>query len=172
MFEFFWIISAILVPIPLMHLWLHALISFWRKHAYFFYVFSFLLWIGSFFLFREVYYIFPYVIYFPSTISQYIAVIFVIIGFILLFASFLSLGPKRFFVWAVLRQDSVSNIRVVRGPFKFFPHPAYTGYLFISFAAFLLTGFFYMAFSFLFLFSFTPIVIFFENEELSKRLKG
>lgn len=58
----------------------------------------------------------------------------------LLFWSIGTLGPKRFFLWAVLRPQSVQQKRIGLGPYKFFHHPAYTAYLTTSFAAFFATG--------------------------------
>lgn len=166
-----WIITAIIVPVPLFHLWLHALHSFWKKQPFLFYIFSFLMWIGTFLFFKPIDAISP-IFFAPSDTFITSGFIVMAIGTLLVLSSIITLGPKRFFVWAVFYPESVQQIRLIRGPFKFIPHPAYIGYLLVALGNFLLSGKLYLALVFIFLFALTPIMIYFEEKELSARIHG
>ncbi len=85
--------------------------------------------------------------------------------------SLFTLGPKRFFVWAVLRPQEVMQKYIASGIFKFIPHPSYTGILLILFGIFILSGRTYLAGAFIFAVSFFPTAIYFEEKELHERLK-
>ncbi|MEK7172070.1 MAG: methyltransferase [Patescibacteria group bacterium] len=164
-----WIIVAIIVPVPLFHLWLHALLSFWKKKPLLFYIFVLLIWIGTFLFFKPIDVISP-IFFTPSDILIAFGFILMSIGAILVLSSIITLGLKRFFMWAVLYPQSVQQTRLISGSFKFIPHPAYTGYLLVALGNFLLSGKLYLALVFIFLFALTPIMIYFEEKELSARI--
>lgn len=163
-----WIITAIIVPVPFFHLWLHALHSFWKKQPPLFYIFSVFMWIGTFLFFKPVDAISP-ILFTPSDILIAFGFILMAIGALLVLSSIIALGPKRFFVWAVFHPESVPQVRITRGLFKFIPHPAYIGYLLVALGNCLLSGKLYVALVAIFLFALTPIMIYFEEKELSAR---
>ncbi|MBI4994590.1 hypothetical protein HZC21_03015 [Candidatus Peregrinibacteria bacterium] len=164
-----WIIAAIIVPIPFFHFWLHALLSFWKKKPFAFYAFSLFVWIGAFLFFKPIDAVSP-IFFAPSDILITTGFVLIAIGTIFFLSSVITLGPKRFFVWAALRPQSISQIRLVSGLFKFIPHPAYIGYLLVALGNCLLSGKLYLALVFIFLFITTPIMIYFEEKELAARI--
>lgn len=165
----FWIISAIITPVPLIHLWLHSMLKFWRKHPFIFYAFCILMWIGTFLFFKPVDKI-SFFLFTPSNNLAMIGFALMSLGVLGVIGSLIALGPKRFFMWAVLRPQEMEQIRISSGPFKFIPHPAYIGYLFVALGNFLAGGKFYLALVFIFLFALTPIMIYFEEKELTQRV--
>lgn len=165
----FWIISAIITPVPVIHLWLHAILKFWRKHPFIFYALCISMWIGTFLFFKPIDKIsFP--LFTPSNNITMIGFALMSLGVLGVISSIITLGPKRFFMWAVLRPQEVDQIRISSGPFKFIPHPAYIGYLLVALGNFLAGGEFYLALVFIFLFALTPIIIYFEEKELAQRV--
>jgi protein-S-isoprenylcysteine O-methyltransferase Ste14 len=94
-----------------------------------------------------------------------------VIGALAVFSSIFTLGIKRFFLWEVFRPSKI-NARVMAGPFRLIPHPAYFGYLFVALGNALLNGELYLIIVFLFLLSLMPIIMRFEEEELRDRLNG
>lgn len=165
----FWIISAIITPVPLIHLWLHAMLKFWRKHPFIFYALCISMWIGTFLFFKPVDEI-SFFLFAPSNNLAMVGFVLISLGVLAVTGSIIALGPKRFFMWAVLRPQEVKQIRISSGLFKFIPHPAYIGYLFVALGNFLAGGKFYLALVFLFLFALTPIIIYFEEKELTQRV--
>ncbi|MBI5754942.1 hypothetical protein HZA41_01845 [Candidatus Peregrinibacteria bacterium] len=164
-----WILSALMFPIPLVHLWLHALLPWWKKYPRLFYLCGFPLWAFSFFIFwtmNEDAAIF----FAPPEMVTWIGYTLIVLGFFAMGISLVTIGPKRFFVMAVIKPESVKNERFVSGPFHFFPHPAYIGYLAIAFGNFLSSGKNYALGIFLFGMILFPIVIWLEEEELAKRI--
>jgi len=164
----FWTIF-ILGPIPVVHILLHAFLRAWRKHPLRFYLAAAAVWIVSFFLARwlggmtDTIFTPPY----------WLKVLCAITGWSSLFLIFWSvgtLGPKRFFLWAVLRPQSVRQERIGLGPYKFFHHPAYTAYLSAAFAAFFATGRTALLVFVAVMFLLMLIVTARENHELEERL--
>ncbi len=94
----------------------------------------------------------------------------IISGGIAVLASIVTLGMKRFFLWAVLNPDSIATPRIKRGPFAFVPHPAYLGQILIMLGNALSSGQGYVCGAFLFLLAAFPIVIVLEELELKERL--
>lgn len=90
----------------------------------------------------------------------------------LVFWSIMTLKPKRFFLWAVLRPQSVRQERIGLGPYKFFHHPAYTAYAAMAFAAFFATGRTALLAFAAVIFLLMLIVTARENHELEERLGG
>lgn len=165
----FWIISAIIVPVPLIHLWLHAMLKFWRKHPFIFYALCISMWIGTFLFFKPVDEL-SFSFFAPYSNLAMTGFALMSLGVLGIISSIITLGPKRFFMWAVLRPQEVEQIKISSGPFKFIPHPAYIGYLFIALGNFLAGGKFYLALVFIFLFALTPVIIYFEEKELAQRV--
>lgn len=164
-----WTIAAIIAPIPLFHLWLHALLPWWKKHPWFFYLCGLVVWITSFFYFSFISLRSEYLFEFDPTwrlVGGYALIAIGAVGFL---SSIITLGPKRFFVWAVLRPDSTPKVRLAKGPFAFIPHPAYIGELLVAIGNFLVRGQFYLLYLAIFLIVLTPIVIVLEEEELKNR---
>ncbi len=82
-----------------------------------------------------------------------------------------TLGPKRFFLWAVLRPQSVKQERIGLGPYKYFHHPAYTAYLMAASAAFFGTGRTVLLAFAAVMFLMMLVVTARENHELEERLE-
>ncbi len=165
-----WIIAAIIAPIPLFHLWLHALLPWWKKHPWLYYFCGLLVWIGSFLYFSFIGPRSEYLFEFDPVWRVASGYTLMVIGAVGILSSIITLGPKRFFVWAVLMPDSASKIRLTKGPFAFIPHPAYIGELLVAIGNFLVRGQFYLLYLAIFLAVLTPIVIWLEEEELKKRI--
>lgn len=165
-----WLIIAFIVPIPIFHLWLHALLDFWKKHPLAYYAICAPFWIASFFLFQSIDQLSPY-LFTPSETLVKIGYALMTLGALGAVSSFLTLGPKRFLMWAVLRPFSTPQKIVSSGPFKCVPHPAYLGYLCAALGDFLMSGKLYLAATLIFLLALTPLVIYFENRELTQRAK-
>ena len=166
----YWIITGFIAPIPLFHLWLHALLPWWRKHPILFYACAVLVWAASFALFA-MFDKSAGIFFISHQNAAFGGYFLIIIGFIAGLSSIAILGPKRFFVWAVLRPESVQRTRISKGPFHWFPHPAYLGYLLISIGNFLASGKFYSLLVAIFLFTLTPMVILLEEKELKRRIE-
>lgn len=164
-----WIIAAFVLPIPLAHVWLHALLPWWKKHPWAVYVCGILLWIGSGW-FTWTIQMFSPVVFVPLRILGYLGWAMVAIGFLAAVWSLKTLGVKRFLVWAVLRPERFpSHERTARGPFRWFPHPAYVGYLVAALGNFLADGRLYLLGVFAVVLILTPVMIWFEEHELRSR---
>lgn len=162
------ILLTLILPIPVAHLWLHALLSYWRKFPIAFYLFGIILWVGSLIFALRVNNLFPNPLFLPNNT---LGIIFTAVGLFLVFASIFSLGRKRFFLWAVLNPKKLPLIKKPK-LFELFPHPAYLGYFLITIGnLFILANPLALIglISFLFL---TPVVIFMEEEELRNRING
>jgi len=96
----------------------------------------------------------------------------VFLGFLAALGSLITIGPKRFFMYAVLRPEKVKQKRITKWVFKNCPHPAYNGYIFATFGALIYTGNAVVALVFIFLLTTTPIVMWLESNELDERVKG
>lgn len=164
-----WVLAAITLPIPIFHFWLHALLPWWRKNPLLFYVFCGTLWVAAFALFKAIAPI-SSDLFTPTEITTNIGQFLVILGFLMVLWSIYSLTPKRFFLWAVFRPESVIQKRIKKGAFRFIPHPAYNGYLIASLGAVLISGALYTIIVFVTLLIITPIMIWLEENELTKRL--
>lgn len=162
-------IAALIVPIPLIHLWLHALLPWWRRQPWLFYLWGLVLWAGSFKLIPLLDDISP-AIFDPGIVTQRIGTGLIWLGLVGLFASLISLGPERFFVWAVLDAESAQRNRA-SGVFALVPHPAYLGYIAIAFGIFLWVGKLYLAMLLIYLIVLTPIVIWLEEQEMEERFQ-
>lgn len=163
------VIAIIILPVPVIHLWLHALLNFWRKQPWNFYIFCALVWIGVGFLINNLNEI-SLVLFEPSYALKVCGYILVGFGFAAAISSFVTLGYKRFLVWAVLRPESVKQQKFKIGPFRFLPHPAYIGYIFVAVGNFLTSGALYLLLVLAVAFILMPVVIFLEEEEMVKRL--
>lgn len=159
----------LLAPIPVVHILLHAFLRQWRKRPIRFYLAASAVWIASFFLARwlagntDTLFTPPY----------WLKVICAITGWSSLFLVLWSvgtLGPKRFFLWAVLRPQSVRQEKIGLGPYKFFHHPAYTAYISAALAAFFGTGRTVLLAFAAVMFLMMLIVMARENHELEERL--
>lgn len=165
-----WFISALIFPIPLFHLWLHVLLPWWRAHPRRLYEWAALAWLGAFLIFPLVDRL-SSVLLTPTDFTRLVGRILILGGFFAAIGSFLALGPRRFFVWAVLRPVSAPRARLGYGLFRIVPHPAYTGYVAVALGNFLVGGKIYLLSVLIYLLVFTPIVIRFEEEEMKKRLE-
>lgn len=164
----FWTIF-ILGPIPVVHILLHAFLRAWRKRPAMFYLAAGAVWILSFFLAR-------WLAGNTDTIfapPPWLKIICQVTGASALFLvawSVKTLGPKRFFLWAVLRPQSVKQEKTVLGPYKYFRHPAYIAYLVTAFAAFFVTGKTVLLFFAIVTLLIMLVVMARENHELEERL--
>lgn len=164
------IIAAIILPIPFFHLWLHALLPLWRRRPFGLYLFGLALWIAAFKLTPILDLASP-IAFMPGDGWRTFGTILVIIGFAFAAWSLLTLGPLRFFVWAVLRPGAASKIRITSGPFSFLAHPAYIGYLIVAVGNLISSGKLYLVGIFALLMLLTPVVIWLEEHELGERLE-
>lgn len=164
-----WVIAAIITPVPLFHLWLHALLPFWRKHPLLIYFVALFVWIAVFAYFSWLSLRSEY-LFMPSQNYEFGGYALMALGACGVLGSFFTLGPKRFLVWAVLRPSSAPHTRIAKGIFHFIPHPAYLGHFIISIGNFLSRGQFYLLYLIIFLAVLFPIVIVLEEEELRRRI--
>lgn len=164
-----WIISTIVLAVPVMHLWLHALLPWWRQRPGRFYVWAGLLACGSLLLAKHWAAVSPQ-IFIPSGMAQMAGYLLVIFGAGLVLSSIITLGPRRFFLWAVFYPDAVPRVRIRSGVFKFFPHPAYLAYLLAALGNFLSNGQLYLLGLLIWATVLTPVVIYLEEQELSRRV--
>lgn len=165
------IIAALILPIPFFHLWLHGLLPLWRRRPLLLYLFGVALWVGAFTMVPIVEGLSPQA-FDPAPWVQSLGGALIIIGFLFAAWSLATLGPTRFFVWAVIRPGIVEKIRIAAGPFRFLPHPAYMGYVTVAFGNLLRYGELYLGGMFVLLFFLTPIVIWLEEHELQERLEA
>ena len=161
-------LATITAPIPLIHLWLHGMRTWWIKRPRIFFGFAILLWILSFFFFSYIDRSFLSQ-FNPSFELQLIGWILLILGGGLIFYSLFTLGWRRFFLLAVFYPHITPQIHIKKGLFSFFPHPAYAGYLILLLGGILLSGKIYLSLIFIISLILTPLVIFFEEEELKER---
>jgi protein-S-isoprenylcysteine O-methyltransferase Ste14 len=157
-------------PIPTIHIFLHLFLKFWRKHPLCFYLCGAAVWTT----------LIPIALFFSKktsvvfTAPVWLVIIARLTAFCALFLilwSINNLSPKKFFLWAVLKPDSIKQERIAAGPYRFFPHPAYTAYAAIVIMAFLATGYTALLFFGAIFITLILIVIMLENHELSLRLK-
>lgn len=166
----FWTV-LILGPIPVAHIFLHLFLKQWRRRPYSWYVACAAVWILFFFLAKRFSGISD-VLFAPPAWLKIISIITAASSLFLVFWSIATLKPKRFFLWAVLRPESVRQERIGLGPYKFFHHPAYTAYLIMAFAAFLGTGRSVLLVFAAVMLLLMLIVMARENHELEERLGG
>lgn len=160
------LIATITLAVPTLHFWLHAMLKWWKKFPISFYLFSGLIFVGSFFIISKIEQFSPQIIQENSNLGAAL----IIFGIPLIAISILTLGPKRFFMWAVLRPQKVNQKLIKKGIFHYFPHPAYIGYLLMALGNLLSNGTLHLASIFIFSFVTTPIMIYFEEQELKERL--
>lgn len=163
------IIAAIILPVPFFHLWLHALLPWWKKHLHIFYGLCGLMWIGSFFFVKILDRVSIFA-FFPSIDLKRFGYFLMILGAFAVSVAIMTLGAKRFFMWAVLRPESAPRIRIHKSLYNLFPHPAYIGHITIALGNFLSNGKLYLGLISVALFILMPIVIYFEEEELRRRV--
>ena len=163
-----WIIFAIIAPVPVFHFWLHALLPFWRRAPLLFYAWCGIIWAAAFWFFFEINPRSP-VLFSPNPWQANLGGALVWIGFAAAIFSVLSLGPIRFFMWAVLRPLVAPRVRL-GGIYRALPHPAYFGYIVVALGALLQTGSLLSALVLALQLTLTPIMIYFEEEEMKKRL--
>lgn len=166
-----WIIPAIIAPVPILHLWLHGLLPFWRRRPILFYLFCVLIWIGSFFLFQRLDGM-GGLLFLSTSASDFIGRVLMILGTVGVLASLFTLGLRRFFMYAVFKPEVVPRRRISRGPFAVVPHPAYFGYLLVILGNLFRTGTLSLAIVLAALLALTPMVIWLEERELKERLGG
>lgn len=163
-----WVIAALLLPIPLFHLWFHALLSWWRRKPELLYLFGLLLWLAALWITPVIDRISP-AAFMPTEEGRLLGKLLMIAGLLLPLGSLLTLGPRRFLVWEALRPQPGPAARLKLGFFRFFPHPAYLGYLVIALGNFLSSGKLYLVSVLILLLFFLPVVIWLEEEEMKKR---
>lgn len=161
--------SLLIFPVAIVHFWFHALLPTWRKHPVSFYLFAALIWGITWVGLRNFA---PHSVdlFSPTEPWAMIGKGLKILGLVMAVSSLATLGIRRFFLWAVLRPDSVPKIRFTKGPFAFVPHPAYFGYILIAIGDVMGTGETYSMITVFVLLALTPLMIWLEEEELRKRL--
>ena len=166
-----YIVAALIVPVPIVHLWLHALLGWWHERPILFYGWALLVWIGSFFYLDFLRWD-SRLLFYPSDSLRFFGWALMLLGCGAILSSILALGVKRFFLWAVLKPDSVDCLRVRSGPFAFLPHPAYMGQVCIMLGNALSSAQAYAWSAFCFVLIAFPLVIVFEERELKERLNA
>lgn len=164
----FWTIF-VLGPIPVVHILLHAFLRFWRRYPCGWYILCAAVW-ALFFPLAKYAAGWPSVLFAPPAWLKIICGITAWSSLFLVLWSIGTLGPKRFFLWAVLRPGAMRQERIFGGPYKFFRHPAYTAYLATAFAAFFATGRSALLVFAAVMFLLMLIVIALESHELEIRL--
>lgn len=162
------LLAALLLPISIFHLWLHGLLKFWQKYPALLYVWGAGWWIGSLSMAPALQFLLPQV-FLPNNFWRGIGFGLLSLGVVLVLWSLLILGPRKFFVWEVLRPRPQQKY-LARGPFKILSHPAYLGYAAIAFGNVLMSGSLYTSAVCLFLCTTLPIVMHFEDTELRARI--
>ena len=162
------IIAALIAPVPIFHFWLHGLLGLWRRYPYLLYIWGLVLWLFSILVFTQA--IPSDRLWIESTVLKIFGWSLISLGLLAALWSIKTLGFKRFFVWGVLHPKSVPAIRERSGPFKFFPHPAYGGYLVIAVGLVLVSGQTFAVGFLAYLLIVTPMAIWLEEKELLARL--
>lgn len=166
--ELYTLFAGIITAIPIFHLWLHALLPFWKKHPYLFYVL-----VGSVFLISTIisFLLFPpaYYLFVPTFFMELIGWTLMAGGLILVTAAIATIRPERFFVWAVLFPQKVYQKKILKGPYKYIPHPAYIGWIIIAMGTLLAGGLSHLLIPIASMTILIPIVIILEEKELNER---
>ena len=160
----------LIAPIPIIHFVLHGFLSFWRRHPTWFYMMGVITWL----LFIPLVVVLMKVegtVFTPAILSLIISTALTIFALLLIVSAVFTIGPKRFFLWAVLKPKAVEQKYIRSGPYRFISHPAYFGYILISHAAFLATGRMVMLGLFIYTLFSIIAVIALENHEIKGRLK-
>lgn len=128
----------LLAPVPLAHFAFHAFLPLWRKRPAAFYLVAVLLWVAV----AAVLWTIPLAapLFAPSAVLRAWGAVFAVIGAIFVLWAIAAIHPKRFFLWAALRPESMPQVRIGSGPYRLLVHPAYVGYQLVAFGAFLLSG--------------------------------
>ncbi len=155
-----WIITAIIFPVPFFHLWLHALLPWWRKRPYLYYlIFIPLVWLSALLFFKNVDSAFSLLLFSSTQFILIIGKILMLLGLFAIISSIVTLGPKRFFCGQYSGPNLFDTSESFADHSNFYPHPAYFGYFAIALGNFLSSGKFYLGAVFVFLFALMPIVI-------------
>lgn len=158
------VVLTILAIIPVAHLWLHALLPFWRKHPAFFYAFFTV--IGTFIGFGFFEFTSWQDVRLRSGLPASFAISFATIGLVLLLTSLRILGPRRFFLLGVLKPQVFPQRFVESRILRIFPHPAYVGYMLLVLGLLVATNF-WLAFAILLEnIALYPLVIKWEEKEV------
>ena len=165
-----WIIAAIVLWIPILHLWLHALLPWWRKQPYLFFTFGLVMGVGFLLIARKIAALPSLPVFLPQKLYWYAGWGLIIAGATAVMTSIFTLGPRRFFLWAVFYPKSVERLRIQNGIFKILPHPAYFGYLLLAAGNFLLSGKLYTFLILIIGLILIPVVIYLEEKELTERI--
>ncbi len=159
---------GVLVWVPLMHFWLHSLLSFWKKSPFLFYGFAFFLLCGSVFISFLVR-AFGFPLFESSFVAILIGLGLMLLGMFFVLLGILTIGFKRFFLWAVFFPNSVEQKRITKGLYGYFPHPAYIGWVLLAVGNFVSNGEIVSLVTVLIVMFSLPVVIYFEERELSAR---
>lgn len=126
-------------PIPLFHFLLHGFLPFWKKYPLWAYLVAFIIWTLMIIPALKIGAINNLIFIAPFWLVS-IGYILIFISIIIIGLAIISLGPKRFFMLAMLRPEAVSQKIIINGLYRLLPHPAYTAYMCIAAAVFLITG--------------------------------
>lgn len=168
--EIYTLIAGVITAIPLVHLWLHALMPFWKKHPISYYVFAGILFLASigvsFWLLSPAYYLFL-----PTPFLEIIGWIFIVIGLILVLSAVSTLGWQRFFLLAIFYPGQIKQRRIREGIYEKFPHPAYIGWTIVSIGILIAGGLSHLLIPVISMMVLIPVVIILEEKELDERTK-
>jgi protein-S-isoprenylcysteine O-methyltransferase Ste14 len=161
---------AVIAPIPLFHLVLHAWLRVWRRWPRAYYGVWAVLWAVGAVLAWSFRTLLTARVFDPSSTLTAIGLVIAGASLLLVPWSLFTIGWERFFMKAVLWPDRVPQRRIASGPFRCIRHPAYTAYRIAAIALFLATGFWSLVALAVWLLILTPFVIRLEERELMSRI--
>jgi protein-S-isoprenylcysteine O-methyltransferase Ste14 len=126
-------------PIPLWHLLLHAFLPAWRRSPLAYYLVSGALWV----LFVPLAWVLAQsspLLFEPSRATRVLGVGASGAAFLVAAWSLVTVTPRRFFLWAVLRPDEIPAERILGGPYRFTEHPTYVAIVLATASNFVASG--------------------------------
>jgi protein-S-isoprenylcysteine O-methyltransferase Ste14 len=126
-------------PIPLWHLLLHGFLPAWKRSPLAYYSVSVALWI----LFVPLAWVLAQwspLLFEPSQTTRVLGVGASGAALLVAVWSMLTLTPRRFFLWAVLRPGDIRAERILGGPYRFTEHPTYVAIVLATASNFVASG--------------------------------
>ena len=165
-----YLLVSLLAPVPIFHFWLHALLPYWRKCPWLFYVWGVVVWMCSFLFFWHIENQFTSSLLEMPVGWQNIGLILQAVAVISIVYAIYRIGVLNFFVWGALnpKYRNDSKKRTIHW-LDAIPHLGYIGYLLFVLGAFLDTGKVYILFVLIFLCVLLPVVMYMEDHELAQR---
>lgn len=166
----FWTI-LILGPVPIWHLLLHSFLPAWKGSPRTFYAAAAAVW-GLFLPFSWHLAWGSALLFVPPAWVKLICLCASVAALLTTLWSMITLTPRRFFVWAVLRPEENKPELILRGPYRFTPHPTYLSTVVAAASGFLASGEAVLLGAFCAISLLLTRVIVLEQRELRMRLKA